>query len=94
MKLCSFPDCGRAAYARGLCQTHHRQLLTTGTLTRIRPYRSRIPGTEKFSGLRLSPDCVRKLAARAEQERLSNGATIATILEQWLLDGAPWPPGR
>ena len=42
---CIVPDCGRPPYARGLCQTHHRQKTTTGKVREIRPYRKRTPGT-------------------------------------------------
>jgi len=48
-------DCGRRAYARGHCQTHHHQLITTGVTKPIRPYRPRSPDTVRYSGLRLSP---------------------------------------
>jgi len=50
---CIVPDCGRPYFARGLCQTHHRQLLTTGKVKEIRPYRKRTDGTVKFAGPRL-----------------------------------------
>ena len=83
IKICMFPDCGRPAYARGYCQTHHLQLLRTGELRPIRPYRKRSPGTEKFSGLRLSPVCIEQIERKAEKEGLSNGAAIAAILEAW-----------
>ena len=50
---CTAPACGRPSYVRGMCQTHHRHLLTTGKVKPIRPYRKRSAGTVKFSGLRL-----------------------------------------
>ncbi|HLL53645.1 MAG TPA: hypothetical protein VK447_08875 [Myxococcaceae bacterium] len=77
------PDCGRPSYARGLCQTHHRQKLTTGTLRPIRPYRKRIPGTVKLAGLRLSRHCAGLVRAHADGTGLSLGAAIAEILEAW-----------
>ncbi len=82
---CIVPDCGRPAYARGLCQTHHRQLLTTGKLKAIRPYRKRSTGTVKFSGLRLSPECAELVEQYAESNSVSLGAAIAFILEEWLV---------
>ena len=86
--VCIVPNCGRPPYARGLCQTHHRQLMTTGKLKPIRPYRPRKPGTEKFSGLRLSPVCVEQLELKAKRQGLSKGAAIAEILEAWVRSGA------
>lgn len=84
-RLCTIPDCGRPAYVRGLCQTHHRQMLTTGTTKPIRRYRPRSSGTVKFSGLRLSEACAELLDQRAKQSGCSLGATIADILERWHL---------
>lgn len=86
-KLCSEEGCGRPAYARGYCQTHHRQLLTTGKTQPIRPYRKRSPGTVKFSGLRLSPQCAGQIEEYAERRNISQGAAIASILEEWLVKG-------
>jgi len=80
---CIVPDCGRPPYARGLCQTHHRQKTTTGKLHEIRPYRKRTPGTVKVAGLRLSPHCADTVRAHAARTGLSLGATIAQILETW-----------
>ena len=81
---CIVPNCGRPAYARGLCQTHHRQLLTTGKLKAIRPYRKRTLGTVKFSGLRLTPDCAEQVEQYANSRNVSLGAAIAYILEESL----------
>ena len=84
-EVCIVPECGRPAYARGLCQTHHRQLLTTGELKAIRPYRKRSTGTVKFSGLRLTPECADQVEEYAEANNVSLGAAIAFILEDWLV---------
>ncbi len=81
--ICKAPGCGRPAYARGCCQTHHRQLLTWGKLKPIRRYRERTPGTVKFGGLRLSPTCAELVAREAEEKGLSLSAAIAAILEAW-----------
>jgi hypothetical protein len=83
--LCRVPDCGRPDYTRELCQTHHRQMLTTGTVKPIRPYRKRTAGTVKFAGLRLTPQCAQRISQYAEREVVSLGAAIAFILEDWLL---------
>jgi hypothetical protein len=56
---------------------------TTGEMKSIRRYRPRRDGTVKYSGLRLTPDCVRKLQAHARRRGLSAGAAIAEILEDW-----------
>ncbi len=82
-KSCKVRGCGRPAYARGYCQAHGRQLRTRGSIGPIRPYRQRRPGTEKFSGLRLSHQCVVQLEQKARREGLSDGAAIADILEEW-----------
>ena len=80
---CIAPGCGRLPYARGLCQTHHRQKTTTGKLSPIRPYRERTPGTVKVAGLRLTPQCADAVRAHAAQIGLSLGAAIAQFLEAW-----------
>ena len=80
---CVAPHCGRPSYARGLCQTHHRQLITTGKVKPIRPYRKRSPGTVKFAGLRLTSMCVETVEAYAAERGISHGAAIAEILEDW-----------
>ncbi len=67
-----------------MCQTHHRQLLTTNRLQPIRPYRKRDTGTVYFAGLRLSPGCVEMLETYAEERGLSHGGAISAILEDWL----------
>src|SRR4051812_7910438 len=76
-RLCKVTDCGRPRYARALCQTHHRQLMTTGELKTIRPYRERSPGTVKCSGLRLTSNCADELMRFAKAHGLSQGAAIA-----------------
>jgi hypothetical protein len=92
--LCKVPECGRGSFARELCQTHHRQWLTTGKVKPIRPYRKRSPGTMKFAGLRLTPHCVAMVDAYAKQRGLSEGAAIAEILEGWRAShGKPVPTG-
>lgn len=85
---CIAPDCGRPAYARELCQTHHRQQSTTGKLRSIRPYRKRRTGTVKLAGLRLSHHCAAMVRAHAERTGVSLGAAIADILETWHASGA------
>ena len=83
--ICAAEGCGRPAYARGLCQTHHRQMTTTGKLKPIRPYRKRSPGTVKLSGLRLTPQCADQIQRYADKMGISLGAAIAFILEEWLV---------
>jgi hypothetical protein len=80
---CTVRNCGRPGYSRGLCQTHHRQKLTTGKTWDIRPYRPRSPGTIKYAGLRLTLECVEELETRRKARGLSEGAAIAEILEEW-----------
>jgi len=83
VKQCEVTGCGRPHYAQGHCQSHHRQMLTTGELKPIRPYRPRSEGTRKFVGLRLSPATVEALQALAAEEGISRGAAIARVLEEW-----------
>jgi len=82
--LCQVPGCGRTRYGRqDHCQTHHRQMLETGTVRPIRPYRPRSSGTVKFAGLRLSPEVVREIERICARKRISQGAAIALALEAW-----------
>jgi hypothetical protein len=83
VKQCCVPECGRPTYARGLCQTPHRQLLKEGQIGVIRPYRTRSRGTVKFSGLRVTRECASEVKAYAKARRCSWGAAIAYILEDW-----------
>jgi len=82
---CLVDGCGRRQYARGYCQTHFKQLHTTGVTVPIRPYQPRDPDRVKYAGLRLTKRCAAVLKRRARQRRLSAGAVIADILEQWHL---------
>lgn len=90
-RSCRVPGCGRPVSARDLCQTHDRQLRTTGEIKPIRPYRKRSPDTVKFSGLRLSLECAEQLEGKAERERTSLGGAIASVLEDWVRQGARRP---
>ena len=90
-RTCAVPGCWRPPFTRGHCQTHHKQLATTGALAPIRAYRKRSSGTRKFAGLRLSPACIEHIEQKAEREGLSNGAVIAAILEAWVQAGAGRP---
>ena len=80
---CSVRGCNRQSYARGLCQTHHRQFLKKGRVEAIRPYRVRRAGTVKLSGLRVSTDTAKALRDYASANDISIGAMIADVLENW-----------
>lgn len=82
-KLCSVPNCGRPFFARGLCQTHDRQLRTTGELRPIRHYRTRAPGTVKLAGHRVSASSADVIRAEAKRRKRSLGALISEIVEGW-----------
>lgn len=43
---CAFPQCGREAWALGLCATHYRQQSTGKPLTPIKPQRPRVPSKQ------------------------------------------------
>ena len=61
MTACSGPECDREAYARGLCQAHHRQLLRGRPLFPVTP---RVPVTPVLvDGVPSHPDGLR--AAKA-----------------------------
>ena len=87
-RICNVPDCGRRAYAKGRCQTHHQHVRTKGTPRPIHPYRTRVPGTVKFAGLRLSPQCAEQLQRLSQQRGLSMGAAIADVLQDALVKRA------
>jgi len=90
-KVCKVKECGRPEYARGYCQTHHRQVLNTGKVSAIRPYRARDAGTEKFAGLRLNKRTIEAVRAIAKEKGISDSAAIAFVLEEWSANGHPWP---
>lgn len=83
LRVCEFPECGRPAYAHGLCQTHDRQKRNGQALRPIRRYRPRVTGTQKFAGLRLSALCSDQIDEFAEENGLSRTAAISEILERW-----------
>ncbi len=91
--VCTVEECGRRVSARGLCQTHHRQMQLDGKVKPIRRYRRRRAGTVKFSGLRLTPHCVAVVKAYARRRGISAGAAIAEILEEWNAE-RPEAPGE
>lgn len=80
---CSVSGCGRPAYAKGMCQTHHRQMLQTGKTKPIRPYRERTKGTVKLVGFRVSAECADLINSTAAKRGLSLGAVISDVLEDW-----------
>jgi len=84
-KHCQVKDCGRPGYSSHLCQTHHRQFVSTGKLSSIRPYRARDGDTVKFAGLRLRLEVVVALKRISVEQRFSHSASIAHALEMWLL---------
>lgn len=90
-RICKVPGCGRPRAARELCQTHDRQLRTTGELTRIRPYRARSSETVQYAGFRLSPECAEHIEQLTFEQGRSRGAVITEILEEWGKRGARAP---
>jgi len=85
--LCSEEGCGRHAYSAGLCQTHHRQSMTTGKLTPIRPYHRRKGKTVRFSGIRMAEEAAAYLADLAERQGVSQSAALAEVAEAWVRRG-------
>jgi len=81
---CSFPGCNRRLYAKGLCQTHHRQRSRTGELKPIRLYRKRIPGTVKLAGQRVSRECAGKVVREAQRRGITVGGLVSEIVEAWV----------
>jgi len=66
-RICAIPECGRPVSARGLCQTHYRQVRTDGESKSIRPYRKRRSGTRKLQGLSISTECADAIESRAAE---------------------------
>lgn len=54
-RICTFPDCGRKHYGKGLCNTHWQQMKDRGTLSPIRTYRENRARDEQ--GRKLCGDC-------------------------------------
>jgi len=85
--LCSVPGCGRTQYAVQMCQTHHRQMLQTGTTKPIRLYHRRSKKTVKYSGIRLLEAAAAYLDELSKGRKVSRGATMAQIIEAWVSRG-------
>jgi hypothetical protein len=68
-KLCSFPECDRPSYARGLCEGHHKQHLRKASL---RPLRTP-PGQGSVVRVR----CPRELKEAAERAAADEGVSPA-----------------
>lgn len=82
-RICNVSGCGRPISARGLCQTHYRQVRSDGVSRPIRPYRKRRTGTRKLQGLSISTDCASAIELRAEEAGKAPAAVIADVLEAW-----------
>lgn len=79
MKLCTVPDCARAAVAHELCATHYKRTRRGQTLKQpVREYRTGDEAKEPIS-FRVTPDCMAKLVAAGE----SPSQAAAEILERW-----------
>src|ERR1044072_6067182 len=82
-RICKARGCDRPATAKGFCQTHWRQLRTTGDTRPICPYRPRDDGRVKFGGLRLSSTGAEMIGRKARRAGISIGAAISEVLEEW-----------
>jgi hypothetical protein len=91
---CSVAECGRPVSARGLCQTHYRQLRAGGDSQPIRPYRKRRSGTRKLQGLSISFECAEAIEHRAERSGRAPAAVIADVLEAWARHQRKRQPAR
>lgn len=82
-KLCRVPGCRRPSRALGVCQTHYKHLKKFGEARAIKPRRRGRPGTVKFAGFSLTPDCVRELREAARRERRAVSALMTDVVERW-----------
>jgi hypothetical protein len=67
-------------------------MASSGKLQKIRPYRERIAGTEKVSGLRFTAGCAETIRREAERKGLSVSAVIEEVLEDWYSKGGERDP--
>lgn len=72
--LCSFPECGRPAEAKGLCHAHYRQHQRQRALKPLRLERG-----VKLPGITITRACADALAVLAENPY----AAAREVLEGW-----------
>jgi hypothetical protein len=82
-RTCEVTGCDRYVAAHGMCQTHRKQFLTTGTTRPIRHYRTRTEGNVRLSSFKVSSLCAEQVKRQAHERGLSIGAAITEILEGW-----------
>lgn len=75
--------CGREILAKGLCSSHHQQLLRYGKRDRLRPIRARdgvkLPGTTLW----LSPHTAKIVRREAKRLKLPNATIVRQVLDGW-----------
>jgi len=81
--VCTVEGCGRQVRARGLCQTHYKQIRKEGRLRPIKPKRAPRFHTQRFSGLSLSPQAVAALSRETLRRKAAPNALVTDILEEW-----------
>ena len=84
-RRCVVADCLRKVRARGLCQTHYKQLKKLGVLRPIRECRTRRLGRVKLLGLSVLPACEEKVKQHAGETGLTVNAVITDVIEKWAL---------
>ncbi len=82
-KVCSVEGCGRPVRARGMCQTHYKQVLRFGKTRAIKTKRAPRPEAVRFAGFSLTPMAANLLAGEARRRVVAANALITDILEGW-----------
>jgi len=82
---CAVADCCRKVLARGLCQTHYKQLKKLGALRPIRECRPSRSGAVKLLGLSVLPACAEKVRQCSGETGMSLNAVITDVIEKWAL---------
>ena len=75
--------CGRPIRARGLCQTHYKQVRKLGRTRPIKAKRAPREDTVRYAGFTLTSLAASLLEAEAVRRGLAPNALITDILEAW-----------
>jgi len=82
-KECSVEGCGRPVRARGMCQTHYKQVLRMGKTRPIKSKRAPRAEAVRFAGFSLTPLAANLLESEAVRRKIAPNALITDILEGW-----------
>ena len=82
-KGCSVEGCDRPVRARGMCQTHYKQVLRFGKTRPIKSKRAHRAEAVRFAVFSLTPLAADLLAGEARRRGVAANALITDILEGW-----------